>query len=83
MLEQLSGDKIQALIDAYVIPWGISGAQALIVFIVGKWLAGKITMLIGKALTRSKMDEMLVDFVKSIISWSLLLVVIIAHHIYC
>jgi len=78
MLEQLSTGKIQILIDSYVIPWGISGVQALLVFIIGKWLAGKVSTLIGKALIRSKMDKMLVDFVESIISWSLLLVVIIA-----
>lgn len=78
MLEQLSGDNIQGFIDAYLIPWGISGAQALIVFIVGKWLAKKLTTLSGKAMTRSKMDSMLVDFVESILYWLLLLIVVVA-----
>lgn len=41
MFEQLTGDNVQKLIDAYVIPWGISGLQALLVFIVGKWLVRK------------------------------------------
>ncbi len=78
MLDQLSPDNIQKIIDTYIVPWGISGAQALIVFIVGKWLVSKLTMLVGKALHRSKMDEMLIDFVQSLLSWALLLVVIIA-----
>lgn len=78
MLEQLSGDNIQGFIDAYLIPWGISGAQALIVFIVGKWLAKKLATLSGKAMIRSKMDTMLVDFVESILYWLLLLIVVVA-----
>jgi len=78
MLDQLSADKLQTLIDTYIIPWGISGAQALVVFIIGKWLVSKFTALVGKGLSRSKMDEMLVDFVQSLMSWALLLVVIIA-----
>lgn len=78
MLDQLSPDNIQKIIDTYIVPWGISGAQALIVFIVGKWLVSKLTMLVGKALHRSKMDEMLIDFVQSLLNWALLLVVIIA-----
>ena len=78
MLEQLNSEYILELIDAYVIPWGISGVQAIIVFVVGKWLAGKVSVLIGKALTRSNMDAMLVIFARSIIRWALFLVVAIA-----
>jgi len=78
MFDQLSADNLQNLIDTYVIPWGISGAQALIVFVVGKWLVKKMTGLVGKGLKSSNMDEMLVDFVQSLLSWALLLVVIIA-----
>lgn len=78
MFEQLSADNLQNIIDIYVIPWGISGAQALFVFIIGKWLVKKITMLVGKALKKSNMDEMLVNFVQSLLRWTLLLIVIIA-----
>ncbi len=78
MLEQLSGDNIQGFIDSYLIPWGISGGQALIVFIVGKWLARRLVNLSGKAMTRSKMDIMLIDFVESILYWLLLLIVVVA-----
>ena len=78
MLEQLSSDNIQGFVDAYVIPWGISGVQALIVFIVGRWLARKLVGLSGKAMTRSKMDVMLVNFVESMLYWLLLLIVVVA-----
>ncbi len=78
MLEQLTGDNVQNLIDTYVIPWGVSGLQALLVFIIGKWLVKKFTGFVGKGLKHSKMDDMLVDFVQSLLRWALLLVVIVA-----
>ncbi|RDH83015.1 MAG: mechanosensitive ion channel protein MscS [endosymbiont of Galathealinum brachiosum] len=78
MFDQLSADNLQKLIEIYVIPWGISGVQALIVFVIGKWLVTKLSMLVGKTLRHSKMDEMLVDFVESLMGWALMLVVIIA-----
>lgn len=78
MLEQISPENIQTLIETYVIPWGVSGVQALIVFVIGKWLASKLALLVGNGLKRSKMDEMLVDFVQSLMGWALMLVVIIA-----
>lgn len=78
MFENLSADSLQSLIETYVVPWGISGAQAIIVFVIGKWLVTKLSLLVGKALQRSKMDAMLVTFVQSLLSWVLLLVVVIA-----
>lgn len=78
MLEQLSSENIQGFIDAYLIPWGISGVQALIVFIVGRWLAKRLVSFSGKAMTRSKMDVMLVEFVESMLYWLLLLIVVVA-----
>lgn len=78
MLEQLSSDNIQGFIDVYLITWGITVAQALIVFIVGRWLARKLVGLSRKAMTRSKMDVMLINFVESMLYWLLLLVVVVA-----
>lgn len=78
MIDKLSADNLQNLIDVYVIPWSLSGAQALIIFIVGKWIVKKLTTFAGKALKKSNMDEMLVDFVQSLLNWALLLVIIIA-----
>jgi len=78
MFDQLSTDKLQTLIETYIIPWGISGVQALIVFIIGKWLVTKVSIFAGKALKHSNMDKMLIDFIQSLMNWALLLVVIIA-----
>ena len=66
------------LLQAYAIPWGIKLVLALIVLIIGLWLAGTITHLIGKALARARMDEMLVRFLEAIIKALLQVVVVIA-----
>jgi len=78
MFDQLSSESMQNLLDIYIVPWGVSGVQALIVFVLGKWIVNKFTGLVGKALIKSSMDEMLVNFVRSLLKWTLLLVVIIA-----
>lgn len=66
------------LLQAYAIPWGIKLVLAIVVLIVGLWLAGLITRLIGKALTKARMDAMLVRFLESIAKALLQIVVIIA-----
>jgi len=69
---------IPALIDTYVIPWGLNIIFAVIIFIVGKWLVGVITRLAKKIMTKAHMDNILVNFIGSIISSVLLLFVVIA-----
>jgi small conductance mechanosensitive channel len=66
------------LLQAYAIPWGIKLVLALVVLIIGLWLAGLITRLIGKALSKAHMDEMLVRFLESITKALLQVVVVIA-----
>lgn len=69
---------VQSLFETYVIPWGINIVLAAIIFIVGR-IAGKIiTKLVRKLLERASMDDILVDFVCSILSTAILLFVIIA-----
>ncbi|GAB4345109.1 MAG: mechanosensitive ion channel [Gammaproteobacteria bacterium] len=62
----------------YLIPWAINIATAIAVFIIGRWLAGMVVNLVKKLLVRAKMDQILVDFVGSILKTLLTLVVIIA-----
>ena len=66
------------LIQAYAIPWGIKIVSAVVILVVGLWLAGILTQLIGKAFTKARMDAMLVRFLDSIIKVLLQVVVIIA-----
>ncbi|HEX4938975.1 MAG TPA: mechanosensitive ion channel domain-containing protein [Candidatus Kapabacteria bacterium] len=58
--------------------WIISITTALLVFIVGRFLVKVITRLVSHAMRVGKMDELLVNFLSSIIQWALMLFVIIA-----
>ena len=74
----VSSIDIPALIDTYVIPWGLNILFAVIIFIVGKWLVNIITNLIKKLMTKAQVDNILVNFIASIIKSVLLLFVVIA-----
>lgn len=59
-------------------PWGINIVLALLVFIFGKWIAKIVSNLIGKALAKTNMDDMLIKFILSIVNTLLLFFVVIA-----
>lgn len=71
-------EKMTEMVDTYVIPWGINIALALLIFIVGRIVVGILIGLFGKVMARSKYDNMLVDFVKSILNAILMLFVVVA-----
>ncbi len=75
MLEKLD---IMKLVETYVIPWGINIAMALAIFIIGKMLVNTLTKVLKTVLGKSKMDEILINFVSSIFKTILLLFVVIA-----
>ncbi|MES9856458.1 MAG: mechanosensitive ion channel domain-containing protein [Sedimenticola sp.] len=75
MIESLD---INQLISTYLIPWLINILLALAIFIVGRWLAKGVLKLVRKLLTRSSMDEMLIDFILAIGNAVLLLFIVIA-----
>ena len=67
------------LLNEYAMPWSIKIIMALVIFIVGKWVVKIIVNLVKKLLTKAgKMDEMLINFLASIINAILLLFVVIA-----
>jgi len=67
-------DAILAWISAYA----INIIAALIVFLVGKWLSRKIADLFGKLLEKNDVDMTLVNFLKNLIYYVLVVVVVIA-----
>ncbi len=69
---------IEALFTDYVVPWGINIALALAIFIVGRMVAAVIVRILNKVLVKSGMDEILVNFVTSIVKTLLLLFIIVA-----
>jgi len=75
MFEKLD---ITQILNTYVIPWGINISMAIIIFVVGKLVVKLVVSIIRKLLVRSKIDNILVNFISSIASAVLLLFVVIA-----
>ena len=73
-----SNIDIQQLIETYVMPWGINILMALAIFIIGKFVVGMLVNLSKKLMIKAKVDNILVNFIASIIKTVLLLFVIIA-----
>lgn len=71
-------ENYQQIITDYVIPWGINIVLALAIFVIGKWLANVIVKSVKKLMTKSRLDEVLVNFLGSMISAALMVIVIIA-----
>lgn len=71
-------ERMAEMVDTYLIPWGINIALALLIFVIGRIVVAIVVGLFGKVMARSKYDDMLVSFIKSIIHALLMLFVIIA-----
>ncbi len=64
--------------DMYVMPWIINIALAAAIFIVGRMIVKALRGLLEKMLRKSRMDDILVNFVTSIANILMLLVVVVA-----
>lgn len=69
---------IQQIIETYVLPWGINIVMALAIFIIGKFIVGVLVKVAKKLMAKAKVDNILINFIGSIISTVLLLFVVIA-----
>lgn len=78
MQTMLNGLDIQQLWSEYLIPWSLNIVLAIITFLIGRLVVKIIVNVVGKLLRRSKMEDILVEFVSSIVNAVLLLFVIIA-----
>lgn len=70
--------NVQNFVDTYALPWGINIVLAIIIYIIGKMVVGILVNVFGKIMAKSKYDDMLVDFLKSIVKAVLMLFVIVA-----
>ena len=70
--------EIAALINDYVMPWGIKIALSILIFYVGRMVVSLVVGSVGKLLAGRGMDEILIGFLTSIMRWVLLLFVIVA-----
>lgn len=66
------------LINLYAIPWTIRIVTAAAIWIIGKWVAEKLTGVLRNVMTRAGVDVMLAQFLGNIINTVLLVVVVIA-----
>ena len=55
-MEQL---PVESILNTYLIPWGTKIIMALLVFIIGRWLARLLTKALEKVMTKGKVDKML------------------------
>ena len=69
---------LQAMLNTYVIPWGINIVFAALIYIIGRMIAKIVVGIVRKVLNKANMDNILIDFVCSILSTALLLFIIIA-----
>lgn len=76
--EVVSNFDLNAFIETYAIPWGMNIGFAILIYLVGKIVVKVLVSVFVKVMSKSKYDDMLVDFLKSIVHAVLMLFVIIA-----
>ncbi|MCU7929250.1 MAG: mechanosensitive ion channel [Candidatus Thiodiazotropha sp. (ex Codakia rugifera)] len=69
---------LDTLLNTYVIPWGTKIVMALLVFIIGRWIAKALTRTLEKVMVKGSVDQMLVNFLSNIAYAALLAVVVLA-----
>ena len=75
MIESIN---IENIIDVYVLPWGINIIMALLIFLVGKFVVSIIAKVIGSVMKKARVDNILIEFISSIVKTVLLLFVVVA-----
>jgi small conductance mechanosensitive channel len=73
-----TAQRVLDQIYGYLAQYGLKILGAILIFIVGRWIAKAVSNLAGKALSKAKMDETLVRFIKDLCYIALLTFVIIA-----
>ncbi|MFH1980739.1 MAG: mechanosensitive ion channel domain-containing protein [Pseudomonadota bacterium] len=65
-----------------IVPWlstySLKLVAAVLIFVIGRWLAKKLTLLLGALMRKNKVDDTLIGFFDSIAYYTLLIVVLIA-----
>jgi len=73
--------EVQGIWDkvyGYIIQYGFSFIYAILIFIIGRWIAKLVANLFEKAMGRGKVNKTLAAFAKNIIYFGILVFVIIA-----
>ena len=75
------GINIEAIINKmseYMMTYWLQVVAAIVIFVVGRWLAKLISRLVGKAMSKAKVEHTLTGFVQNLCHISLLAFVIVA-----
>jgi len=62
----------------YVVQYGVRLLAAIVIFVVGKWVAGLLSQVFERLMTQAKANKTLASFAKNIIYYGLLVFVAIA-----
>jgi len=69
---------INALLETYVIPWGLKIILAVVIFYIGRIVVSVVIKVVKKLMLARAMDAILISFLTSILRLVLLLFVVIA-----
>lgn len=69
---------LETIVNTYVIPWGTKIVMALLVFIIGRWIAKMLTRALKGIMQKGDVDQMLISFLGNIAYAALLAVVVLA-----
>ncbi|MBU1341714.1 MAG: mechanosensitive ion channel [Proteobacteria bacterium] len=71
-------EKLIEMITYWVTTYSVKLIVAILIFLIGKWLAGKISKILTHVLEKSKVDITLIKFLENIIYYTLMIVIVIA-----
>jgi small conductance mechanosensitive channel len=77
-LKQINVEKYIEMVTYWVTTYSVKILAALLILVIGKWLARRITNLITKLMEKNKVDVTLVRFLDSIIYYTFMVMVVIA-----
>lgn len=78
ILKQINIDKYIEMVTYWVTTYSVKIIAALLILVIGKWLARRITNVITRLMEKNKVDITLVRFLDSIIYYSFMVMVVIA-----
>ncbi len=70
--------SVEELLNNVIYPWSLKLAAALAIFIIGRWVGKLLLRLVRVAMQKTDMDQMLIDFLSSIMNALFLLVIVVA-----
>jgi small conductance mechanosensitive channel len=71
-------DKIIELITLWVSTYALKLLVAILILLIGRWIARRLSKLIARVLEKNNIDVTLISFLENLIYYTLLIVVIIA-----